>query len=56
LGAWAFEPPLTSADVLAYLRSLPPADVPRVAVLDNASLHVRQRFKAERQALAREGI
>jgi len=42
--------------VLAYLRSLPAAEVPRVVVLDNASLHVSQRFKAERRALAREGI
>jgi len=40
LDAVPFERALTSDDLLASLRSLPPAAVPRVVVLDNASLHV----------------
>ena len=30
--------------------------MPRVVVLDNASLHVSKAFKGQRRALAREGI
>ena len=56
LDAQPFERPLTSDDLLAYLRSLPPASVPRVVVLDNASLHVSQVTKAARPALAKQGI
>ena len=57
LDAQAFERTLTSEDLLAYLRGrLPAADVPRVVVLDNASMHVSKAFKAQRAALAREGI
>jgi transposase len=56
LGSQAFERTLTSDDLLAYLRCLPAADVPRVVVLDNASIHVSKAFKAQRQALARQGV
>jgi transposase len=56
LGAQAFERTLTSDDLLAHLRSLPGSVVPRVVVLDNASLHVSKVVKAERRALARQGI
>jgi transposase len=42
---------------LAYLRQrLPPAAVPRVVVLDNASLHVSKVAKAARPGLAEAGI
>jgi transposase len=56
LDAVPFERALTSADLLAYLRSLPPAAVPRVVVLDNASLHVSRVTKAARPGLAKAGI
>jgi transposase len=56
LGASAFERTLTGEDLLAYLRSLPAAGVPRVVVLDNAGLHVSKLVKAQRRALARDGI
>jgi transposase len=56
LGSLALERTLTSADVLAYLRSLPAAAVPRVVVLDNAGIHTSKQVKAERKALSREGI
>ncbi len=56
LKAVVFERTLTSADLLAYLRDLPAAKVPRVVVLDNASLHVSKVVKAERPALAKLGI
>jgi transposase len=57
LGALPFERTLTSDDLLAYLRGrLPAAEVPRVVVLDNASLHVSKVTKAARPALARLGI
>ena len=56
LGAQAFERTLTSDDLLAYLRSLPGSVVPRVVVLDNASLHISKVVKAERRALARQGV
>jgi len=56
LGVQAFERTLTSEDLLAYLRSLPPAAVPRVVVLDNASIHVSKAFKARRKELSRRGI
>jgi transposase len=57
LGAQAFERTLTSDDLLAYLRQrLPQAGVPRVVVLDNASMHVSKAFKAQRKALAEAGI
>jgi putative transposase len=56
LGAEAFERTLTSEDLLAYLRGLPAAAVPRVVVLDNASLHVSKLVKAARPGLARLGI
>ena len=51
-----FDRTLTSDDLLAYLQSLPPAAVPRVVVLDNASLHVSKVTKAARPGLARAGI
>lgn len=56
LGSCAVERTLTSADVLAYLRSLPAAAVPRVVVLDNAGIHTSKLVKAERKALSRAGI
>src|SRR5262245_7890474 len=56
LGSCALERTLTSADVLAYLRALPAATVPRVVVLDNAGIHTSKEIKAERLALCREGI
>ena len=56
LGARAFERTLTSDDLLAYLQSLPQAGVPRVVVLDNASIHVSKAFKAQRKDLSRRGI
>jgi putative transposase len=56
LGAPAFERALTSEDLLAYLKGLPAAEVPRVVVRDNASLHVSEAVKAQRRALAGLGI
>ena len=56
LGAEAFERTSTSDDLLADLRSSPGSIVPRVVVLDNASLHVSKVVKAERRALVRQGI
>jgi transposase len=56
LGSQAFERTLTSDDLIAYLRSLPVSAVPRVVVLDNASLHVSKVVKAQRRALAQRGI
>jgi len=56
LGSQAFERTLTSEDLLAYLTSLPAAEVPRVVVLDNASIHVSKAFKAQRKELSRQGI
>jgi putative transposase len=56
LEALAFERTLTSEDVIAYLKALPWAEVPRVVVLDNASLHVSQVMKAARPGLAKLGI
>ncbi len=56
LGSRALERTLTSDDVLAYLRSLPAAAVPRVVVLDNAGIPTSKQVKAERRALSREGI
>jgi transposase len=57
LDALPFERTLTSDDLLAYLEGrLPPAVVPRVVVLDNASLHVSQVTKAARPGLAKLGI
>jgi putative transposase len=56
LDAVPFERTLTSDDLLTYLRSLPPAAVPRVVVLDNASLHVSKVTKAARPGLAKAGI
>ena len=56
LDALPFERTLTSDDLIAYLKALPAADVPRVVVLDNASLHISKATKAARPALARLGI
>jgi transposase len=56
LGALPFERTLTSDDLVAYLKALPAADVPRVVVLDNASLHVSRVVKAARPALAKLGV
>jgi transposase len=57
LDAVAFERTLTGEDLLAYLKGrLPASAVPRVVVLDNAGMHVSKAFKAQRAALAQEGI
>jgi putative transposase len=56
LDALPFERTLTSDDLIAYLKALPAADVPRVVVLDNASLHISKVVKAARPALAKLGI
>jgi transposase len=56
LGARAFERTLTSDDLLDYLMSLPASAAPRVVVLDNASLHISKAIKAQRRALAQQGI
>ncbi len=55
-GVQAFERTLTSDDLVAYLESLPAAAVPRVVVLDNASIHTSKAFKARRKELSRRGI
>jgi putative transposase len=55
LEAEAFERTLKSEDLLEYLGALPGASVPRVVVLDNASLHVSKAVKARRPELARSG-
>lgn len=55
--ALAFERTLTSDDLIAYLpERLPAAGVPRVVVLDNASLHSSKVTKAARPGLAQLGI
>ena len=56
LDARPFERTITSDDLLAYLRGLPAADVPRVVVLDNAGLHTSKVVKAARRALAKGGV
>jgi transposase len=45
-----------SYDLLAFLRALPWAKVPRVVVLDNASLHTSKVVRRSRRSLASEGI
>jgi putative transposase len=56
LDAMPFERTLTSDDLVAYLKALPAAVVPRVVVLDNASLHVSKVVKAARPGLAKAGV
>ena len=57
LDALPFERTLTSDDLIAYLKErLPAAAVPRVVVLDNASLHISKVTKAARPGLAKLGI
>ena len=57
LDALPFERTLTSDDLIAYLKErLPAAAVPRVVVLDNASLHVSKATKAARPGRAKRGI
>jgi putative transposase len=56
LDAVPFERTLTSEDLLAYLKALPHAAVPRVVVLDNAGLHTSKAVKAARPGLAQQGI
>ena len=57
LDAAPVERTLTSEDLIAYLKGrLPAAAVPRVVVLDNASLHVSKVTKAARPGLAKLGI
>lgn len=45
-----------SYDVLAFLRALPWSKVPRVVVLDNASLHTSRLVRQARRSLAAAGI
>ena len=45
-----------SYDLLGFLGALPPAGVPRVAVLDNASLHTSRVIRSARAGLAAAGI
>jgi putative transposase len=45
-----------SYDFLAFLKALPWSRVPRVVVLDNASLHISQRVRRARRELAQRGI
>jgi putative transposase len=45
-----------SYDLLAFLKALPWAKVPRVVVLDNASLHTSKVVRRARLGLARRGI
>ncbi len=56
LDARPFERTLTSDDLIAYLKDLPQADVPRVVVLDNAGIHTSKVMKAARPGLAKLGI
>jgi putative transposase len=49
----AFERTLSSDDLIAYLKALPQAQVPRVVVLDNASLHVSKVVQAAHPGLAK---
>ena len=56
LDARPFERTLTSDDLIAYLKDLPRADVPRVVVLDNAGIHTSKVLKAARPDLAKLGI
>jgi len=57
LDAVPFERTLTSDDLVSYLREhLPAAAVPRVVVLDNASIHTSKVVKAARPGLAKLGI
>ena len=56
LDARPFERTLTSDDLIAYLKALPRADVPRVVVLDNAGIHTSKVMKAARPGLAKLGI
>jgi hypothetical protein len=46
-GSQAPERTLTSADVLAYLRNLPAAAVPRAVVPDNAGIHASKQVKRQ---------
>jgi transposase len=45
-----------SCDLLGFLGALPKARVPRVVVLDNASLHLSKVIRRARRDLARSGI
>ncbi len=56
LDAVPFERTLTSEDLLAYLRALPVAAIPRVVVLDNAGIHTSKVVKAARPTLAKAGL
>jgi transposase len=57
LDALPFERTLTSDDLIAYLKErLPASKLPRVVVLDNASLHVSKVTKGARPGLAALGI
>lgn len=56
MDALPFERTLTSDDLIAYLKGLPAADVPRVVVLDNAGIHTSKAVKAARLGLAELGV
>jgi transposase len=53
---WAAARTWTGADLVAFLRELPAAGVPRVVVLDNAGLHTSKAVRAARRELAKLGI
>lgn len=56
LDARPFERTLTSDDLVAYLKDLPGAAVPRVVVLDNAGIHTSRVMRAARPGLAKRGV
>jgi transposase len=45
-----------SYDLLGFLSALPPSGVPRVVVLDNASLHTSRVIRGARAGLAAAGV
>jgi putative transposase len=56
LGVFTAERTWDSHDLLAFLRALPRAQVPRVVVLDSASLHVSRVIRRARRSLAESGV
>ena len=55
-GTVPFERTLTSDDLIASRRGVPPADVPRVVVPDTAGIHTGRVLTAARPGLAKQGI
>jgi putative transposase len=56
LEAFTAERTWDSYDLLGFLRALPRAEVPRVVVLDNATLHTSRVVRRARPGLAVAGI